>query len=83
MLQCNNLHRDLMDLSNRVAVVTGGASGIGMAVASAMAGKQVKAVALVDASEGVAEVADALNARAGRTYAVPFRGNVTDEAFRA
>jgi len=72
-----------MDLSNRVAVVTGGGSGIGMAVASAMATKGVAAVALVDMSDGVAEVAEALNARAGRTYAVPFKGNVTDEKFRA
>jgi 3-oxoacyl-[acyl-carrier protein] reductase len=72
-----------MDLSNRVAVVTGGGSGIGMAVASAMGTRGAAAVALVDMSEGVVEVAEALNARAGRTYAVPFKGNVTDEKFRA
>lgn len=72
-----------MDIANQVAVITGGASGIGRAVAAAMARRDVAAVALVDASEAVADVADKLNAEAGRTYAVPFRGDTTDEAFRA
>ncbi|HRD98269.1 MAG TPA: SDR family oxidoreductase [Rubrivivax sp.] len=72
-----------MDLMNRVAVVTGGASGIGMAVATAMAERGVKAVALVDANEAVMEIAASINAKAGRTCAVPYQGNVTDEKFRA
>jgi len=71
-----------MDLSKKVAVVTGGASGIGRAVAAAMARRGVEAVALVDLSEAIGEVADALNAEAGRTIAIPFRGDTTDEAFR-
>jgi NAD(P)-dependent dehydrogenase (short-subunit alcohol dehydrogenase family) len=37
MLHCSNFHGAAMDLMNRVAVVTGGGSGIGMAVATAMA----------------------------------------------
>ena len=61
-----------MDLMNRVAVVTGGASGIGMAVATAMAERGVKAVALVDANEAVMEIAASINAKAGRTCAVPY-----------
>jgi 3-oxoacyl-[acyl-carrier protein] reductase len=72
-----------MDFSNQVAVVTGAASGIGRAVASALASHGVKAVALVDRSDTVGEIADAVNAQAGRTFAVPFRGETTDEAFRA
>jgi 3-oxoacyl-[acyl-carrier protein] reductase len=71
-----------MDLSNRVAVVTGGASGIGRAVAAAMARRGVEAVALVDMSEAVEEVAAELNAEAGRTIAIPFQGDTTDERFR-
>ncbi len=72
-----------MDLSNRVAVVTGGASGIGRALAAAMAQRQVKAVALVDMSEVIEDVAAKLNAEAGRTFAIPFHGDTTDERFRA
>jgi NAD(P)-dependent dehydrogenase (short-subunit alcohol dehydrogenase family) len=72
-----------MDFSNRVAVITGGASGIGRAVAAAMAPRGVAAVALVDVSEAIEDVADKLNAEAGRTFAIPFQGDTTDARFRA
>lgn len=72
-----------MDFANRVAVITGGASGIGRALAAAMARRGVAAVALVDQSEAVEDVAAKLNAEAVRTFAVPFQGNTTDERFRA
>ncbi len=71
-----------MDFANRVAVITGGGSGIGRAVASALAKRGVGAVALVDMNEGVREVADTLNAEAGRVFAVAYVGNTTDEEFR-
>ena len=71
-----------MEFSKRVAVITGGASGIGRAVAAAMARRGVAAVALVDRSEAVDEVAAALNAEVGHRVAVPFQGDTTDEAFR-
>jgi len=72
-----------MEFSNRVAVITGGASGIGRAVAAAMAHRGVAAVALVDMNDAVDEVAATLNAEAGREVAVPYNGNTTDERFRA
>jgi len=71
-----------MEFLNRVAVITGGGSGIGRAVAAAMGRRGVTAVALVDVSEAVEDVADKLNAEAGRTFAIPFRGDTTDEKFR-
>ena len=71
-----------MDMTNQVAVITGGASGIGRAVGAALARRQVAGVALVDRSEAVEEVAAALNAEAGRAFAVGFQGDTTDEGFR-
>jgi NAD(P)-dependent dehydrogenase (short-subunit alcohol dehydrogenase family) len=69
--------------SKRVAVITGGASGIGRAVAAALGGRDVAAVALVDMSEAIEDIAGKLNAEAGRVFAIPFQGNTTDAAFRA
>ena len=72
-----------MEFTNRVAIITGGGSGIGRAVAAAMARRDVAAVALVDMNDAIDDVAAALNTQAGRAFAVPFRGNVTDPQFRA
>jgi 3-oxoacyl-[acyl-carrier protein] reductase len=72
-----------MEISKRVAVITGGASGIGRALAAAMARRHVAAVALVDVSAAVGDVAATLNAEAGRTVAIPFQGDTTDAGFRA
>ncbi|HET9821406.1 MAG TPA: SDR family oxidoreductase [Burkholderiaceae bacterium] len=72
-----------MDIGRRVAVITGGASGIGRAVATAMASRGVAGVALVDMSETVEDVAAKLNAEAGRPFAIPFQGDTTDEKFRS
>ena len=56
-----------MEFSKRVAVITGGGSGIGRAVAAAMGRRDVAAVALVDVSEAVEdkEVVVAEDPRAG------------------
>ena len=72
-----------MELLNRVAVITGGASGIGRAVASEMAERNVAGVALVDMNEAVHDVAATLNAAAGRVFAIPCRGDTTDANFRS
>lgn len=71
-----------MNITKKVALITGGASGIGRAVAEALAGRKVGAVALVDVSDAVHEVATKLNAEAGRAYAIPFQGDTTDADFR-
>ncbi len=82
------LHRNISEgtmdnITGKVAVITGGASGIGRAVAAALARRNVKAVALVDMNAAITDVAATLNAEAGREYAIPFQGDTTDGAFRS
>jgi NAD(P)-dependent dehydrogenase (short-subunit alcohol dehydrogenase family) len=71
-----------MDIAGKVAVITGAASGIGRAVASELARRKIRAMALVDVGEGIEQVAADVDAHAGRRVAVPFRGDTTDDAFR-
>ena len=71
-----------MEISGKVAVITGAASGIGRAVAVELARRNIRAIALVDMGENIDAVASEVNTTAGRTVAYPFRGNTTDEAFR-
>jgi len=71
-----------LDLSSHVAVVTGGARGIGRATCIALARNGIKAVAVVDVSEGVSELAAEANEWLGRPAMLPFRGDVTDSGFR-
>ncbi len=71
-----------MDITNRVALVTGAASGIGREVTLQLAQRGARAVAMVDMTEAVAEAAAAVNQEVGRTVAFAFQGNATDEAFR-
>jgi len=71
-----------MKLSGRIAVVTGAASGIGMAVSSELAHRGLKAIALVDRSDQLREVASSINETSNRAVAEPFVGDTTDAAFR-
>jgi NAD(P)-dependent dehydrogenase (short-subunit alcohol dehydrogenase family) len=72
-----------MEIAGKVAVVTGAASGIGRAVASELVRRRVRALALVDMGENIASVAEEINAQSGKPVAFPYRGDVTDESFRA
>lgn len=72
-----------MKIENKVAVVTGGASGIGNAVARRLADGGASAIALVDLTDSVLDAAAAVNDAAGREVAQAFQGDVTDCDFRA
>jgi len=71
-----------MNIKGAVAVVTGAAGGIGRALALELAKRKVAGVALVDRSDGVLQVAKAINELAGSTVSVGFSGDVTDPKFR-
>lgn len=78
----NGWHDSRLDLSTKVAVVTGGAGGIGRATAIELAREGIKAVGVVDFSESVEPFVRDANQRLGRDVMVAFRGDVTDSAFR-
>jgi 3-oxoacyl-[acyl-carrier protein] reductase len=71
-----------MKIENKVALVTGAASGIGRAVASELVKRGARAIVLVDRSESVFEVADAINKQAAREVAEPKAGDTTNDTFR-
>lgn len=71
-----------MEIRQRVAVVTGAASGIGRSIAVQLAEKDAKVVALVDKGDLVHQVADSINGSTSRTIALSFIGDTTDPEFR-
>ena len=71
-----------MDIKDRVAIVTGAGSGIGNAVATALATRGAKGIALVDRSETVNELAAELHKEFPHCECRGVVGDVTDEAFR-
>ncbi len=72
-----------MEIAGKVAVITGAASGIGRAVAVELAQRNVHALALVDMGETLDAVVAEVNAEAGRQVAYAYRGDATEEVFRA
>lgn len=72
-----------MRIKDQVAIVTGGGSGIGEAVAREFALRGARCVALVDRSDRATEVARSMNESLGRMVAESFVGDVTNELFRA
>lgn len=71
-----------MIINDKVAVVTGAASGIGMAVCEELITRGALAVAMVDMSDTVFEVAERLNENSPKKAARPYKGDVTDVEFR-
>ena len=65
-----------MEIKDRVALVTGCASGIGHAVSFEVAKREVKAIAMVDIIPDVEIVAEQLNNEVNTTIAIPFQGDV-------
>jgi len=71
-----------MELKGKVAVITGGASGIGLATCETLMQDGMKAVALVDRSAAVSDVCNRLNVKAGRVAVLSYVGDVTSAEFR-
>ncbi len=72
-----------MEIKDKVAIVTGAASGIGRAVSLELARRGAKCIGMVDASDNIQVAADQVNNEVDATVAVAFHGDVTLEAFRA
>ncbi len=75
--------RRQMNIKGGVAVITGAAGGIGRALALELAKRKVAALALVDMSDGVQQVATAINELAGSDIAFGYSGDVTSGEFRS
>lgn len=72
-----------MEISGKVAVITGAASGIGSAVVKELANLGTWAIALVDKSDNVSLVAKSIKESIGNGALLePFAGDVTDDSFR-
>lgn len=77
-----NWREAVLDLKDRVAVVTGGARGIGRTTSYALALEGIKAVAVVDMGDDVHEICANANQKLGREVLAPFQGDVTQREFR-
>lgn len=71
-----------MEIKDKVAIVTGAASGIGRAVCLELARRGAKCIGMVDTSDNIHVAADQVNNEVDSTVAVAFHGDVTLEAFR-
>lgn len=81
--ELNGWHDSRLDLSSKVAVVTGATGGIGRATCIQLAQEGCRAVAMVDLADSVEQLAADANKRLGREVMIAFRGDVTDSAFRS
>ena len=71
-----------MLINKQVAMITGGASGIGRSLALELAERGAKAIGLVDLNEEVFDIANKINAGVGGQVATPFCGDTSDREFR-
>ncbi len=71
-----------MQIENKIAVVTGAASGIGQAIALRLAQDGATAVGMVDLADDLHHATAAINTMVGREVAVGFQGDVTCTTFR-
>jgi NAD(P)-dependent dehydrogenase (short-subunit alcohol dehydrogenase family) len=71
-----------MEIKNKVAIVTGAGSGIGLATATELARRGVRGIGMVDRSDAVSGLAADLNAEAGQDIAKAYIGDATDREFR-
>src|SRR5205809_5017838 len=72
-----------MNIKGAVAVITGAGGGIGRALALELAKRQVGSIALVDHSDAVKDVMNAVNDFVGKPVAKGYVGDVTDSVFRS
>ncbi len=71
-----------MEIKDKIAVVTGAASGIGHAVCLDLASRGIKTIGMVDMNEEVDTAAEQINHELNIECAIPFQGNTTDPDFR-
>jgi 3-oxoacyl-[acyl-carrier protein] reductase len=71
-----------MRIKDKIAVVTGAGSGIGLAVCMELARRGARRIAMVDRSEHVRDVAAQIDEVMGFKGALPLIGDVCDDAFR-
>jgi len=71
-----------VELKDKIAIITGAASGIGRAAALKLADEHVAAIGVVDHADYTESACNELNRQIGRTVMFPFRGDAVDSAFR-
>lgn len=71
-----------MKLDGKVAVVTGGGSGIGQATCERLVERGVRAIGVVDMAEGTQGFCEEVNRRVEREVLIPFIGDVVEQSFR-
>src|SRR5690348_462125 len=72
-----------MNITGKIALITGAAGGIGRALALEMAKRGVGQLVLVDQSAEVLEISRLVNELLGRDASVAYQGDVTDPVFRS
>ena len=71
-----------MQIKNKVAIVTGAASGIGNAVARSLASRGAGTIAMVDLTDSIHDAVAAVNDEFGANVGVAYQGDVTSTEFR-